>query len=316
MTQSDQPTSTHIFGPVPSRRLGLSLGIDLLPVKTCTYDCLYCQVGKTTRKETRTASFVPVQEVLKELEQKLLQVSPDFITLSGSGEPTLHSGIGQIISGVKKRTGARIAVLTNGSLLWRDRVRKGIFGADLIMPTLCSAFEETFRAIHKPARNLHLERIVEGMKRLRSGFKGEMSLEVMLLRGFNDTERELVALRRLIGEIRPDRIQLNTVVRPPADASAMPLDSARMEEIKTFFGSAAEVISPIASAGGGVSGPPADSAVLEMARRRPVRVPDVAHALNRPAAEAQAVLNALVANGSLKSGEHAGETYYYYRVET
>jgi wyosine [tRNA(Phe)-imidazoG37] synthetase (radical SAM superfamily) len=302
---------------VPSRRLGLSLGIDLIPAKTCTYDCLYCQVGRTTRKEARPAPFVPVQEVLRELEQRLKEVQPDFITLSGSGEPTLHSEIGQVIAGVRRLTRARIAVITNGSLLWRGRVRKGISGADLILPTLCSSFEETYRAIHRPARNLHLGRIVEGMKRLRREFKREMSLELMLLRGFNDTERELAALRRLIHEIGPDRIQLNTVVRPPADPAAMPLDSARMEEIKSFFGPTAEVISPVTSGGGGVRGEPLPgNAVLEMARRRPVRVSDVADALSRPTNEVETVLNGLVLNGSLRRSEHAGETYYYYRVES
>lgn len=314
MKHSDQ-TTTHIFGPVPSRRLGLSLGIDLIPAKTCTYDCLYCQVGKTTRKEARPALFAPVQAVLKELGQRLKEVSPDCITLSGSGEPTLHAGIGQVIAGIRRLTQARIAVITNGSLLWREQVRRGVRGADLILPTLCSAFEGTFRAIHRPARDLHLQRVVEGLKRLRREFRGEMALEVMLLRGFNDTERELAALRKLIQEIGPDRIQLNTVVRPPADPAAMPLDSARMEGIKSFFGPRAEVIIPSTFGPGSAGGEPGEVAVLEMARRRPVRVSDVVRALARPQGEVQSILEGLVQSGSLRSGEHAGETYYYHRVE-
>ncbi len=306
---------TYVFGPVPSRRLGLSLGVDLIPGKTCSYDCLYCQLGKTTRKLTRPALFVPVQDVLRELEQRLKQVSPDFITLSGSGEPTLHSRIGEVIAGIKRFTGARIALLTNGSLLWNEHVRRSIRGADLILPTLCTAFERTFRSIHRPRGNLHLERIIQGMKQLRMEYKGAFFLEVMLLRGFNDSEEELEALKSLIREISPDRIQLNTVVRPPTDPGALPLDSSTLEDIKTFLGPTAEVIAPVKTGGRPARVRTPGDVVLEMVRRRPVRISDVVRSLNRPAPEVESVLNRLVREGSLRCGEHAGETYYFYRIE-
>jgi wyosine [tRNA(Phe)-imidazoG37] synthetase (radical SAM superfamily) len=314
MERNDRST-THIFGPVPSRRLGLSLGVDLIPAKTCTYDCLYCQVGKTTHRRTRRGPFVPVGEVLSELEERLKEVTPDFITLSGSGEPTLYSGIGALIEGIRARTGARIALITNGSLLWNEQVRKGIAGADLILPTLCTTSEETFRLIHRPAESLRLERVIEGMRRLRREFRRDLFLEVMLLRGINDSEMELESLKRAVREISPDRIQLNTVVRPPSDPDALPLDSARMEAIKTFLGPPAEVIASFRSGGGPSAGASDAFAMLEMARRRPVRVSDVVRSLKRPPGEVEDVMEGLVRKGMLRRGEHAGEMYYYTRTE-
>ncbi len=174
---------------------------------------------------------------------------------------------------------------------------------------------ETFRAIHRPRGNLRFERVIEGLRQLRREHKGALFLEVMLLRGFNDSEEELRALKKVIGEISPDRIQLNTVVRPPTDSRALPLDSSDLEDIKTFLGPAAEVIAPMKVEARASDGETVGKVILEMARRRPVRVSDVVEALNRPAAEVAPLLNGLVREGSLRRGEHAGETYYFYRIE-
>jgi wyosine [tRNA(Phe)-imidazoG37] synthetase (radical SAM superfamily) len=308
--------SSHIFGPVPSRRLGLSLGVDLTPLKTCTYDCLYCQVGRTTRKRIEPAPFFPVEEIVDELGRHLEEVNPDTITVSGSGEPTLHSRIGEIISGVKRISDIKVALLTNGSLLWREDVRKGIGGADLIMPTLSTVFEETFRRVHRPHRDLHLPRILEGLRLLRKEFKGDLSLEVMLLRGLNDTEEEMQALRGVIEEISPERIYLNTVVRPPADSRALPLDRPRMEEIKSLLGPRAEVIAESRHPEGPRECDSPRGAILEMARRRPVRVGDVMKGLSRPREEVETILEGLVREGSLRCGEHQGDLYYFCREES
>ncbi|RJR35553.1 MAG: radical SAM protein [Desulfobacteraceae bacterium] len=309
-------STTRIFGPVPSRRLGLSLGVDLIPVKTCTYDCLYCQVGKTTRKRSRRAAFVPVREVLAELEKRLETVTPDYITLSGSGEPTLYSRMEELVSGIRKRSNGKIALITNGSLLWKEQVRKGITGVDLILPTLCTVFEPTFQLIHRPAAGLRLDRIIEGMKRLRKEYKRDLFLEVMLLRSINDSEKELEGLKRVIEEISPDRIQLNTVVRPPNDPSALPLDSSSMKEIMKFFGPSAEVIAPVKPGVVERTEEPPENTVLEMARRRPLRAVDVAKVLNRSRDEMKDLLEGLVRQGMLRRGSHAGEIFYYHRTES
>ena len=212
---------SYVFGPVPSRRLGLSLGIDLIPAKTCTFDCLYCQVGRTSLKTLETKPFVPVHEVIEEVKRKLPESTSDAITLGGSGEPTLHSQIDRVIASVKEMTKIKVALLTNGSLFWREDIRKRVLNVDIIMPTLCTAFDSTFNIIHRPHPELELRTIVDGLKMLRKDYKGQLFLEVVLLAGVNDTETEVKGLKALIEQICPEKVQLNTVVRPPADSRAI-----------------------------------------------------------------------------------------------
>ncbi len=300
----------YLFGPVPSRRLGLSLGVDLIPPKTCSYDCLYCQIGKTTCKEIEPSAYVPVEAVIAELDETLAKVQPDYVTFSGSGEPTLHVGLGQLIAYVKERTAAKVAVLTNGSLLYRPEVREGLLKADMVMPTLSTVREETYRAIHQPHDKLNVASLLSGLKSLRKTFRGQLFIEVMLLAGFNDRDEEIEALRQGVLEIAPDRVHLNTVVRPPANAKAIPLDRKKLEYIKRVFGECAEIIAtaPIKEKQhfqGTLS-----AAVLEMARRRPVTVEDVAGALDAPLSEVDKTVKALVHNGELRLQTHIGKDYY------
>jgi wyosine [tRNA(Phe)-imidazoG37] synthetase (radical SAM superfamily) len=268
----------YIFGPVPSRRLGLSLGVDLIPAKTCTYDCLYCQVGRTTQKTVQANAFVPIHKVLGELKKRLEIFNPDAITLSGSGEPTLYSEIGQVITSIKRITDTKIAILTNGSLFWQEEVRRRVSGADIIMPTLTTAFEET--------------------------------LEVFLLAGINDNEKELEGLKEVIDVICPDKIQLNTVVRPPADQSAISLDMVRLKEIRDFFGERAEIIAEAPLRGGWGQHDSMVESILEMAKRRPLRALDIATLFNMPLEEAEGVIKGLEIKGTLRQQEHLGEVYY------
>ncbi|MFC1820287.1 radical SAM protein, partial [Thermodesulfobacteriota bacterium] len=233
---------TYIFGPVPSRRLGLSLGIDLIPSKTCTYDCLYCQVGRTTNQTIKPEPFVRAREVLNELEEALEETTPNAITLAGSGEPTLYSELDQVISFIKEMTDTRVALLTNGSLFWNKEIRNRVSGVDIIIPTLSTVFEDTFKAIQRPHHGLNLPMILEGLKDLRRDYRGLLYLEVVLLAGFNDSEKELEALKKVIDEISPDKIQLNTVVRPPSDPRAISLDREGLENIKSLLGKKAEII--------------------------------------------------------------------------
>jgi wyosine [tRNA(Phe)-imidazoG37] synthetase (radical SAM superfamily) len=301
---------TILFGPVPSRRLGLSLGVDLIPPKTCTFDCLYCQVGRTTVKTTEPKAFVPIQDVLDALRLRLDKVRPDFVTFSGSGEPTLHSEIDQAIAFVKERGAVKTAVLTNGSLFWRPEVRARVLQADTVMPTLSTVFEKTFKNMHRPHPDLHLPDIVTGLKRLRSEYSGQMWVEVVLLAGLNDTDEEIEALRAEMEQIAPDRIQLNTVVRPPSDSRALPLDRERMEEIKNVFGAKAEIIAHAGALRQERAHGPLSVAILEMARRRPVTAFDIARSLNRSMEDVESAVKGLVIKGHLRPQEHMGETYY------
>jgi wyosine [tRNA(Phe)-imidazoG37] synthetase (radical SAM superfamily) len=301
---------SYIFGPVPSRRLGLSLGTDLVPVKTCSYDCLYCQVGRTTGKILDPEAFVPVRTITEELEEKLEKIAPDTITLSGSGEPTLYSPMAQLISSIKQITDIRIAILTNGSLFWNEEVRAGVLEAQIIAPTLSTVFEETYRAIHRPHADIELGMIIEGLKALRRDFRGFIFLEVVLLAGFNDSAREIEGLKQVIEEISPDRIQLNTVVRPPADSRALSLDTVRLEEIKNFFGDKAEIIADIPPEQRSQVFESYEDTILETARRRPMRAVDLANVLDLPLEDVEGLLEGLIGKGDLSVTGHGEETYY------
>lgn len=300
----------YVFGPVPSRRLGLSLGVDLVTPKTCSYDCLYCQVGRTTRKIIKPGALVPIEDVQRELKRSLEGITPDIITFSGSGEPTLNSEIHRVIDFIKSLTDTKIAVLTNGSLLWREEIRKRILGADIIMPTLSSASEKTYRAIHSPHQDLQLHDVVDGLRHLRKDYRGNLHLEVVLLKGYNDSDEDIEALQEVIDRIEPDKIQLNTVVRPPADPRALSLDRQRLEEIKNFLGVNAEVIADIPPKQRQQFYDSLTKAVLEMAKRRPVRELDVARVLDISSGEAGRIIKGLMIKGVLRREEHRGEVYY------
>lgn len=300
----------YVFGPVPSRRLGLSLGVDLIPPKTCSYDCLYCQVGRTTCLTVKREAYVPLTAVLEELRRSFENEKPDFVTFSGSGEPTLHSEIGEVIACVKQESDWKAAVLTNGSLLWKPEVRDQLLKADVVMPTLTTVNEATYRKIHRPHPDLQLATVIQGLRSLREAYAGELHVEVMLLAGLNDSEEELTGLRRVLGEITPDRIQLNTVVRPPADPGARFLDRERMEEVKNFFGAKADVVAFVPPRHRDQAYVSVSAAVVEMARRRPVRVLDVAHGLGLSVSEVEKLVKGLLVKGRLRSQAHLGETYY------
>ena len=301
---------SYVFGPVPSRRLGRSLGVDLISPKTCSFDCLYCQVGRTTRKTVDTGCFVPLAEIAAEIKDKLLRSAPDTVTLAGSGEPTLYSHIDGVIDCIKGLTDIRVALLTNGSLFWREEIRRRVLHADLILPTLSTAFETTFQWIHRPHPALVLSRIVEGLKALRREYDGLFFLEVVLLAGINDNERELEGLKRLLAVIAPDKIQLNTVVRPPADRRAVSLDKKRLEEIKVFFGKGTEIVAETAAGEGKAGKDSAAREFLDMVERRPLTAMDASKALGLSMGEVDDLLHALLIKGRIRRLEQSGKTYY------
>lgn len=213
-----------VFGPVPSRRLGYSLGVDTIPFKTCTLDCLYCQLGPTTAKTIQRKEYVPTAGILDDLEKKLKEGGRiDWITLSGSGEPTLHSGIGEIIKGMKNLTEIPVAVLTNGTLLGDPAVRDGLAEADLVVPSLDAGCVETFLRVNRPHQGISFEGFINGLVEFSRVFRGKVWLEVMLLAGINDGSEELGLMAPIIRRIGPELVQLNTVERPPASSEALAL---------------------------------------------------------------------------------------------
>ncbi|OSS42556.1 Radical SAM domain protein [Desulfurella amilsii] len=206
-----------LFGPVPSRRLGLSLGINIIPHKTCNYNCVYCEVGKTTNLTNQRQSFYNIEDIKKDFIEHVDKVGKfDFITFSGSGEPTLNKDLGELIRFVKSFNRAKIAVLTNGSLLYLEDVRHDLYEADVVIPSLDAAQEAAFKRINQPHKELNLKNIIEGLKLFVREFKGEVWLEIVFAKGINDKDQDIEALKKAIEYIGPKKVQIGTIERPPA----------------------------------------------------------------------------------------------------
>jgi wyosine [tRNA(Phe)-imidazoG37] synthetase (radical SAM superfamily) len=300
-----------VYGPVPSRRLGFSLGVDILPYKTCSLDCVYCQLGATGRTTNRRRAYFSVREVLAQVRDALRAGRRvDHITFSGSGEPTLNNNLGRLIRGIKKMTDTPVAVLTNGTLLSRKDVRADLMAADIVVPSLDAATAPLFRAVNRPHPSLDAARMVEGLARFRKEFQGRIWLEVMLVKGVNDTPAHVRALRDAIAVIRPDRVQLNTVVRPPAEASARPLSPRELGRIARAIGGGAEVVADFGPRRG--SGAEADlgEAIVAMARRRPVTAGDISASLARHRDEVLKAAGRLLGSGRIRLVRHGRKTFY------
>jgi wyosine [tRNA(Phe)-imidazoG37] synthetase (radical SAM superfamily) len=221
----------YLFGPVLSRRLGLSMGVDLLKYKTCNLDCVYCELGRTACKTSCRDRFVPRQKVLKEIE--LRRGEPfDHLTFAGSGEPTLSLDLGEIVAQARKIVDSPVAVITNSTLLSSPSVRKEVASADIVLPSLDAVSQKAFLAVNRPASGLTAAEMIAGLKDFRKEFSGEIWLEVMLVKGMNDEEAEEIA--RAAESTHPDRIQLNTVVRTPAEP-VEPLSEEEMQRMLKIF---------------------------------------------------------------------------------
>jgi wyosine [tRNA(Phe)-imidazoG37] synthetase (radical SAM superfamily) len=307
----------YIFGPVPSRRLGRSLGIDLVPYKTCTFDCIYCDLGRTTHKTASRQSYVPPEEIHDELERALSdsEKRPDFVTLSGSGEPTLNNAIKEIIRGVKEITSIPVAVLTNSSLLSLEEVRNDLSEADLVVPSLDAITPTLFEYINRPHPSIKIEEIVSGLMQFRKHYRGQLWLEILFCRGVNDGREEIEKLRAAVEKIAPDRIQLNTPVRPPAEDFAFPLTPAQLEEIRERLGDKAEIISEWTAPSGEKSTSVTDSEIFNLIKRRPCTAEDISKALGLHLSEVLKYLEKLLKTGGVhyRIYEHRG---YYESVPT
>jgi wyosine [tRNA(Phe)-imidazoG37] synthetase (radical SAM superfamily) len=302
-------TFKHVFGPVPSRRLGRSLGVDLVPFKTCTYDCVYCQLGRTTCKTVERKEWVPTNAVLDELKQKLAS-RPDYITLSGSGEPTLHSHLGEIIEHIQAMSDIPVAVLTNGSLLWQEAVREELAQADVVLPSLSAGDSFQFVAFNRPDASLTFEQVVEGLVAFRHGFVGQYWLEVFLLGDYNDIEARVRPLADWVKRIQPDRVQLNTATRPPAEEYAVPVPPEGLTELARLFSPQAEVIADHHRQAKHFPADASRQTILALLQRRPCSTGDVARALGLNPSEAVKLLAGLEAEGQVRQIRH-GSGYFY-----
>jgi wyosine [tRNA(Phe)-imidazoG37] synthetase (radical SAM superfamily) len=296
------PNYRYVYGPVPSRRLGRSLGIDLVPFKTCTYDCVYCQLGRTTNKTLERKQYVAVADVLTELQQKLaLEEVPDYISLAGSGEPTLNSGIGDLILNIKKMTDIPVAVLTNGSLLWMDDIQDALRPADLVLPSLDAGDGSLFQYVNRPHDDISFEQMVDGLIAFTNRFTGSVWLEILLLAGITGMPDEVKKIASIIKHFKLHRVQLNTVARPPAEAFVSPLSKAQMLALRGLLPGKVDIIGQIEQRdlrGLSFSSTRSDD-ILSLLGRRPCTCGDVASGLGVHPSEAIKHLDALIALGKI-----------------
>jgi len=307
----------YIFGPVPSRRLGRSLGVDLVPYKTCTFDCIYCDLGRTTHKTISRQSYVSPEEIQGELEICLsaLEKNPDYITISGSGEPTLNTNIGEIIRKIKEITSTPVAVLTNSSLLSFSEVRRDLLEANLILPSIDAVTPALFEYINRPHQSLKIEEIISGLIQFRKQYRGQIWLEILFCRGVNDGRDEIEKLKEVIDRMDLNRIQLNTPIRPPAEDFTFPLTLAQLESIKERLGENVQIISEFASPPGEKINSAKDSEILNLIKRRPCTAEDISKALGLHLNEVVKYLDKLMEEGVVhyRAYEHRG---YYESVLT
>jgi len=293
----------YLFGPVPSRRLGMSLGIDLIPKKVCSLNCVYCEVGKTTKLTTDRLEYVKYDKVIDELKDFMSDKPKiDYITFSGSGEPTLNSRIGEILNFIKENyPDVKTAVLTNGTLLSDKNLRKELLKADVILPSLDAVGQEAFEKINRPAPELSLQNYIQGLIDLRKEYEGKIWLEVLFLKDYNDSEDELMRLKEVIDKIKPDSIQLNTLDRPGTEEGLIPLSKDELQHIVDFWDfDNVEIIASqlqrtnISSYSGNV-----ESAILETIARRPCTLDDLHRLLGIHVNEINKYLGTLESEGKI-----------------
>lgn len=312
-------TQEIIFGPVPSRRLGSSLGVDIVPLKTCTYECVYCQVGKTTRKTLLRESYFNPAMVIEELKKALDSAKKvDYITFSGSGEPTLHSEIGKIVSEIKAFTAVKIAVITNGSLLHLEEVRRDLAEADLVIPSVDAATQPVFEKINRPVDGLEIATVNQGIIDFSQQFGGAIWIESLFVEGANDSDDEVKAIADVIGRVKAEKVQINTVIRPPFDSSARTVSRCRLEEIRTIlsrYHSHVETITDFVPKAHGAMTEEFEKQVMALLRRRPCTPAELSDSLGIRIAELNKYLDNLLRKKVVTVVKIKGKEYLAIRGE-
>ncbi|MFH1743117.1 MAG: radical SAM protein [bacterium] len=307
-----ESSTDYVFGPVPSRRLGRSLGIDLVPFKTCSYNCIYCQLGRTTCLTAERKEWVPADCVLEQVKRKLAgQVRADVVTFSGSGEPTLHSRIGDIIRGIKAITEIPVVVLTNSSLLWQPEVRKDIRAADIVVPSLDAGDESTFSYVNRPHPDISFNLMLEGLRAFREEYTGQFWLEVFLLRGVTAIEAEVRKMAAIVEQLHPDRLQLNSVARPPAEEFAFAVPKERMIDLAALFGQEAEVISEDSHVFEQADFETCREDIRSLLLRRPCTIDDIAEGLGMHRDEVIKYVEELSSEGQVMQRRQDLATFYW-----
>jgi wyosine [tRNA(Phe)-imidazoG37] synthetase (radical SAM superfamily) len=290
------------------------LGVDILPPKTCTFDCVYCEVGKTTQRTRRRADYTPKGEILRELYDYLSSKpdpQPDVITFSGSGEPTLHTRLGEMITEIKEMTLIPVAIITNSSLLYLPEVRDDVMEADIILPSLDAVSEKVFRKLNRPEPSLKVDLIISGLHLLRQEYKAQIWLEILLVAGINDSEEELGKLAKAARELESDKVHVHTASRPSPVNDVEPASLETLRSLARAIGDNAEVVPDIPTPKHRVHiQGDAKTEIYNIISKRPGRVKDITAITGLAEGEVAALLNDMVKSGHIKKQTHEGSEYY------
>ncbi len=300
----------YLFGPVPSRRFGRSLGVDLTPHKTCSFDCIFCQLGRTTNKTITRAEYVPTSAVIKELRDWIeTDGQADYISLAGSGEPTLHSAFGKIIDFVRSATTVPVALLTNGSMLKDETVRQAAAHANVVKVSLSAWDQHSLGYINRPHPDIVLKDIIEGARKLRKILEGELWIEVFVAWGMNSVPKDVAKIADLVRALEPDRVQLNTAVRPPAEDFVQAVPQEHLIKLAELFDPTAEVIAEFRS-----DGDPSIQAneknILAMLARRPCTAEQITKVFGMHENEVSKYIGKLTRNGLIRMERKASGAYF------
>ena len=303
-----------VFGPVPSRRLGSSLGVDPIPFKTCNWSCVYCQLGRTSPMCLSRSEFFPVDQIISELADALEDRTPreiDWITIVGSGEPTLHTGIGQLIRRIKAMTDLPLAVITNGSLLHLPKVRDDLLPADAVLPSLDAGSVDLYRRINRPPKTLTFDSLIEGLVALRKSYPGKLWIEVMLIKDINDTPQALADLASVLRRIAPDEVQLALPSRPPAEPWVEPSSDEGLRRAEQVLGDLVHIASPTEPMSDSIRCDNIAEAVASIITRHPMRETELASILPRYTSDQiEDALSRLAASGRARSVQRFGQRFW------
>jgi wyosine [tRNA(Phe)-imidazoG37] synthetase (radical SAM superfamily) len=304
----------YVFGPVPSRRLGQSLGIDPVPLKTCNWNCVYCQLGRSKPLTNERRGYFPREEIIAEVEQALASHQPgeiDWVTLVGSGETTLHSSIGWMIRQVKSLTHLPVAVITNGSLLYLPELRQELSPADAVLPSLDAGNVKLYRKINRPHPDVSFKRLIEGLVAFRKEFLGKLWIEVMLVKGLNDTEAALKEIAETLKSIQPDEVHILQPTRPPAETWVQPSDEEGLLRARAILGDVARVIHPASGSFDLGESESLVNAIIGIITRHPMREEELIETLKHlSSGEASTTLAELEKSGRAQVVERFGTRFW------
>lgn len=299
----------YVFGPVASRRLGLSLGIDIVPYKTCTLDCVYCECGKTTNKTIKRENYFPIDDIIKDIKKAVNTTNIDVITFSGSGEPTLYLNLKELVKKIKKITDKPLVMITNSTLLYKKDVFDSLLMFDFVLPSLDAVTKKNFLLINKPHNELKIEKIIESLIEFSKIFRGKLWLEILFCKGINDTKEEINALKHIISKIKTDKIQVNSVDRPPAYLNIQGVEYDKLKEIAYILKGEVIVrnneINNIINTNKDI-----EKKIISLLKRRPETIAGLSNSLGINSAYLSKILENLEHNNIIKKNQNNQNIFY------